>query len=121
MDRITQESLAGIEQDALQDIRSLSPTTAPTTSTSPLDLLGQMADRNLEPEKETPAATKSPLDLLGQMADTSRNAEGLFEKLGGDSYKEYTDAGGTEISKKDFLSLSQQSQDNAIFQAKNCK
>ena len=91
------------------------------TANKPLSL-AQMADTGLTEKQEgtTPIAPKTL--TLAQMADVSaKEPMGLFEKLEANDFEEYTRAGGTELSKKDFLSLSAQEQANAIYQAKNCK
>ena len=96
-------------------------TTQPSTSVKPLSL-AQMADTGLS-EKQEGTAPAAPKTLtLAQMADVNaKEPMGLFEKLEANDFEEYTKAGGTELSKKDFLSLSAQEQANAIYQAKNCK
>lgn len=127
MDKLSDDAMMmGIEQDAMQDIRSLSPTVAsttqPSTSVKPLSL-ADMADTGLSEKQEGTTPPAAPKTLtLAQMADVNaKEPMGLFEKLEANDFEEYTRAGGTELSKKDFLSLSAQEQANAIYQAKNCK
>lgn len=94
---------------------------AQPTANKPLSL-AQMADTGLTEKQEGTTTPVVPKTLtLAQMADVSaREPMGLFEKLEANDFEEYTIAGGTELSKKDFLSLSPQEQANAIYQAKNC-
>ena len=96
-------------------------TNQPATSAKPLSL-AQMADTGLTEKQEGTAPPAAPKTLtLAQMADVNaKEPMGLFEKLEANDFEEYTRAGGTELSKKDFLSLSAQEQANAIYQAKNC-
>jgi predicted NAD-dependent protein-ADP-ribosyltransferase YbiA (DUF1768 family) len=105
----------------LMEVRDELKTTQPAAANKPLSL-AQMADTGLTAKQEgTTPATPKPL-TLSQMADVNaKEPMGLFEKLESNDFEEYTKAGGTELSKKDFLSLSRQEQANAIYQAKNCK
>jgi alkylated DNA repair dioxygenase AlkB len=95
--------------------------TQSSTSVKPLSL-AQMADTGLTEKQEGTTPPAAPKTLtLAQMADVNaKEPMGLFEKLEANDFEEYTRAGGTELSKKDFLSLSAQEQANAIYQAKNC-
>jgi len=96
--------------------------TQASTSVKPLSL-ADIADTGLSAKQEGTAPPAVPKTLtLAQMADVNaKEPMGLFEKLEANDFEEYTKAGGTELSKKDFLSLSAQDQANAIYQAKNCK
>jgi hypothetical protein len=111
----------GMHPTALAEVVEQLRSTQPSTSVKPLSL-ADMADTGLS-EKQEGTASATPKTLtLAQMADVNaKEPMGLFEKLESNDFEEYTRAGGTELSKKDFLSLSRQEQANAIYQAKNCK
>jgi hypothetical protein len=120
MDKLSDDAMMmGIEQDAMHDLRSLSPTVAPTTQSS-TNTEGRHG-KGAALTAKTNFSAKPKTLTLAQMADVNaKEPMGLFEKLEANDFEEYTRAGGTELSKKDFLSLSAQEQAIAIYQAKNC-